>query len=259
MEQSNQENGGVCGLCDKEGVLQDSHLLPKWAYKRVRNADDKGADPINIADGSAHQTSKQITQHLLCAECEGRFSRREDYVARITGWSEGKPSTIYQVPRQDTPHHKLVKLVGELDPERLAYFAASVIWRSHAMNRGNHLGAYAQSFVDFLLERAPFPPHAALSLGILEPADLTQLPQSWVTEPSSTRADAVRVHGFMVCGLIFRCFVGKALTPEMRKVCIGGPNQPKYAIAQPAEQYADFMGAATMAANAVPRGKLARI
>lgn len=247
----------VCALCGKQSILQDSHLLPKWAYKRLQKTDKGRDDPIHVANGSAFYTSDQTKQHLLCEECEQRFSKREDYVSRLTTSGNSGLKILQYVTQLDTPKKVLVELSDEIDAAKLSYFAISIIWRSHVMHRGCHLGSYEPQFRRYLLEEAPFPSFAVLSMGIPEPSSRCENPQNWVTAPSSQRVDALWLHGFMLCGLVFRCFVGRAIKPEMKQICLAGTNPKKYAMIQPADQYGDYQSAFDMLATAKPCGKLA--
>lgn len=246
-----------CALCQKHRNLEDSHLIPKWAYKRLQKADAKKKEPIHVTDGSAFNSSIQTKQYLLCKECEDRFSRREDYVSRLTTAASGKLKIVQYVNRLDTPNKKLVELSDQIDTIQLSYFAASIIWRSHVMDRGCRLGVYSEHFRRYLLEEESFPLCAVLCMGILEPTSNFETPHNWVTEPSSLRAGPLWLHSFMICGLIFRCFVGQALKPETRQVCLARSNQKKYAVLQPAEQFGDFQSALDMLIAAKPRGKIA--
>lgn len=65
------------------------------------------------------------------------------------------------------------------------------------------------------------------------------------------------MHGFLVAGLAFRCFVGAALNPNIKKVCLVRSEQAKYAIMLPADDLYDFQAAMDVGAAAIPRGKVA--
>lgn len=251
----------TCALCKNEADLVDSHLIPRWAYKRVLEADGgEEKAPVLVSAGAACYSNVQTTKHLLCTDCEGRFSKREDYVARLTRINEaGQPRIFDYVKRLDTPTGILAELSNDVDVESIAYFAASIIWRGCAMNLGCVLGPYEIQFRNFLLGVAPFPKDAVLSMGILEQTPNILSPYGWVTEPTSTKAGVLWLHGFMVAGLAFRCFVGKKINPAWRNVCLSGQastTSTYVSLLQP-EQCPDFLAAASMAAGAVPKGKLA--
>lgn len=247
----------ICFLCRQPKTLQDSHLIPQWAYRRLQKTDNGRDDPVRVAGGTACHTSTQITQHLLCKDCEGRFSRREDYVAKLTTLEDGVPTILRYVTRLNTQRGQLAELSTEVDTEQIAYFASSILWRSCVMQRGSQLGPYESQFRSYLLEEAPFPSFAMIGLCILEPSALSDNPHSWITEPASARAGDLRLHGFILCGLAFRFFVGQALTATMKQICIAGPSPKKYVSLIPSDQYGDFLGAFDMLATAKPRGKLA--
>lgn len=251
------DNMSICALCGQPKTLQDSHLIPKWAYRRLQNTEKGRDDPIRVANGTACHTSAQITQHLLCEDCEGRFSRREDYVAKLTTLENGRPNILQYVTRLNTPRGQLAVLSAEIDTAQLAYFAGSILWRSCVMKQGCQLGPYESQFRGYLLEEAPFPFFAMLGLAILEPSSLSDSPHNWVTELASLRAGTLWLHGFMLCGLAFRCFVGQTLKPEMKQVCLAVPSPKKYVSLIPSDQYGDFLGAFDMLTTAKPRGKLA--
>src|SRR5271170_3327145 len=64
---------GTCRLCKTKNVeLQDSHLMASAFYKHILKAD---ATPVSASPTKALQTSKQISDYLLCTVCEGRFNK----------------------------------------------------------------------------------------------------------------------------------------------------------------------------------------
>src|ERR1700710_1869144 len=72
---------GTCGLCRANSVsLQDSHLMPKALYRVLLKASaahgDPNPNPVVWTPGIAMHTSAQVSDYLLCASCEDRFSQR---------------------------------------------------------------------------------------------------------------------------------------------------------------------------------------
>lgn len=258
MDQGKPSNTGICALCKQTRILQNSHLMPKWVYRRLQRTMHGHGDPISVNNGSAVLTSKQVTTYLLCGDCEARFSEREDYLAALTETdATGRPKIVRDVTRLNTPRGVLVELGSAIDTQTLAYFAASVLWRSCAMSLDCRLGPYEQDFRSYLLGNADFPCSAAVGLSIVESSLLTANPENWVTLPSSQHAHSVWLHGFIVCGLAFRCFVGRLLDPQMQKVCLVRASPKKYAAMLPADKLGDFRAAFDALAAATPRGKLA--
>ncbi|WP_139253447.1 hypothetical protein [Burkholderia ubonensis] len=249
-----------CALCGEYKELKDSHLIPQWAYRRLQQSEQGRDDPIRIADGTAVRTSKQVTKHLLCGDCEQRFSKPEDYVARLTEIdAPGKLKILGNITRADPPHSDVAKLATEIDTKTIAYFAASVIWRSCVMDNACKLGKYEPSFRRYLMGETDFPREASLSMLILEPSRLTARPERLVTFPSSLKTPFAWLHGFIICGLAFRCFVGRSLNAQMKTACLAGDGPVKYAYMMRAQEFGDFFEACKTSTAAIPRGKLARV
>ncbi|MDD4881126.1 MAG: hypothetical protein PHX10_06065 [Gallionellaceae bacterium] len=250
---------GTCALCQKNADLQNSHLIPKWAYRRVCNVDTSASKaPVYIADGNAALSNNQTTKYLLCADCEQRFAKSEDYLARLTDSDNGQIKLFRNVTRLDTPKKVLALLNLDEDSDHIAYFAASVMWRGCVMTGGCKLGPYESKFRQYLLGATHFPREASITVGLFEQSPNVDA-RGWVSEPTSTKTGIGWLHGFLLAGLAFRCWVGKAIPQEWQNVSLAGPNPKKYVSIVKPEECADFLAAAEMAGTATPRGKLARL
>src|ERR1017187_6381686 len=66
-----------CRLCLQEASLQQSHLLPKSAYRYLRMVGGRGnPNPTFLSATRLVQTSQQVKDYLLCAKCEDRFNNQ---------------------------------------------------------------------------------------------------------------------------------------------------------------------------------------
>jgi len=66
----------TCALCKRDNQeLQDSHFLPKGVYRVTREEHEANPNPITLNDCGVFQDSKQISDYLLCSECEGRLNQ----------------------------------------------------------------------------------------------------------------------------------------------------------------------------------------
>jgi hypothetical protein len=102
------------------------------------------------------------------------------------------------------------------------YFAASVFWRSAACRRWRggeesvasiSLGAtYQEQFRLYLLDQAPFPANARMSLHVATEGDLDVL--FTLQFPSSGRVNDLHCHDFFINGLLFVLFLGKAVSSQ---------------------------------------------
>lgn len=249
---------GVCALCHKHGDLQNSHLIPAWSYRRICEVDASNPKaPIHISGGTAALTNRQTTKHLLCARCERLFSKSEDHLARLTKPDNDQIMLFKHVTRLDTPRKVLALLNRVEDGDHLAYFAASVVWRASVMTSSCRLGPYESTFRQYLLGEAQFPREASISVALLEKSPTVDA-RGWVSEPSSSRVNIGWLHGFLLAGLAFRCFVGKKIPMEWQKVSLAGANLKKYVSILKHEECADFLAAAELAGTAEPRGKFAK-
>ena len=67
---------GQCKLCLKTGVeLRDSHFLSAGIYRILRDDNEKNPNPWLLTKDAVVQTSSQLKAHLLCHDCEQRFSK----------------------------------------------------------------------------------------------------------------------------------------------------------------------------------------
>ncbi|MCQ3032557.1 hypothetical protein NLO88_18045 [Pseudomonas syringae] len=122
----------VCALCGCEHELQDSHLLPKHFYKYIDMMKRRGTK-VQFKDNKGILTNlrRQITQYLLGAKCEQRFSTRgEDYFSRLIHPKPGEVPAIFR-HLKDLKHSNLYgSEVSNLDAGKLYYFALSIVWRA---------------------------------------------------------------------------------------------------------------------------------
>jgi hypothetical protein len=217
---------GLCGLCQQEGKLQVSHLLPRAAYKPVRGrrAGVEG-DPVAITPKSARITPEQVKTPFLCWPCEQRFcSRGEDPVLPSCAQQDGRFRLREQLQAVTPLHPEGLSMVYDAVPilgqaiDAYLYFAASVFWRSAACRwpTGKEwlpsisLGpTYQEQFRLYLLDRGPFPANARIVLSVATERDLDVL--LTLSFPRTGRLTAVHCHDFFVNGLLFVLFLGKVV------------------------------------------------
>lgn len=250
---------GICVLCNRNGCLRISHLIPAWAYKRILRSDsDNERAPVRIAGGSAVLTNKQITQRLLCTECELRFAKYERHLARLTMPVGDRIKFYEKLTRANVPSGRVAYCNDHGDADLIAYFAASLLWRASVMSAACALGAYQQEFQRYLLGEAQFPGNAVLGVGVFEPSTVRGTDtRRWISAPTRVRTPDGWLHGFLLCGLVFRCFVGGVVPNRLRQVSLAAPNQKRSIMLLSPEECPDFLAAAELAAVAKPRGKLA--
>jgi hypothetical protein len=101
---------GKCHCCFEQKDLQDSHVWPKFAYKRFVANLQKGGQFVDLHKHTL--SSHQYTRNWFCRECEGVLSKTEAYAVQILTKMERDPT-------KDHPYD-----------ERLLPFITSISWRS---------------------------------------------------------------------------------------------------------------------------------
>jgi hypothetical protein len=230
---------GDCRLCGKTNVvLCDSHVMPKWAYRRARDSSNGRAteNPIMILDGIAHQTSQQITEYLLCFACEQRLGRDEKYVAGLACQPDGKlgleglldPVTAVKPRGSRIVSHMQAFQTTGLDCRALARFAASVFWRAHVARRTETSALFlwtpqAEALRRFVVGEKPLPERMCLSMWALTEAGRFETPFSRsFSMPATKKKGHDSHHMFVISGLVFSLSTGAESQPSLCLLC-GSP------------------------------------
>ena len=102
---------GLCSLCGHDRDLQESHIIPKFIGKWLKQTSGTGF--LVNANHASKRVQDLITLRLLCHDCEERFSKFETYFANEIFF----------------PFHKKQAKSFEYDG-RLELFAISLSWRA---------------------------------------------------------------------------------------------------------------------------------
>jgi hypothetical protein len=244
LEKTKVPKIGKCALCHREGQeLQDSHYLPAGVYRVVRNenVEDGNPNPILFHSEAVVQTSKQITDYLLCHDCELRLSRNgEDYFLKYCWRRNG--FRLHAILDAASPSivSGSIKVYSadkfpEIDIRALTYFGASMFWRDsvHHWKSKNYtseqiqLGPYEEQFRTYLLGESDFPEHCVLWISV--PENITPLTALSLTPYGGSNFNGVRLYKLVVLGVGFLLYVGRALTAEHRELCsVRGKGHPIY-------------------------------
>jgi hypothetical protein len=265
---------GTCGLCLSEAELQDSHLLPKALFKIISAAARaEGATnphPVLVTPEIAIQTSAQVTDHFLCADCEDRLNRCGEKWVAANCWHSEDDFPIHAVLNNATPLYVgngirvyAAKNLTGVELQQLIHFAAGVFWRAAARQWSavvGHrpirltLGPYETPLREFVLNGLPFPCDVALIVSVNSSAD--PLRNNVVTAPYlRDNNHGFRQYSFSIPGLTFHLMVGKRIPEDLRQICIVRSAANLIALG-PADSALN--GMAVAAARASPRGNLAR-
>lgn len=218
-------NQGKCKLCKNVGLLKMSHIIPRWANRRVVKLDPKGGpNPVVIKDKIALIAPGQDAEYLLCEECEKLIAKTEKYVASLAIQDDGSFPALHlvQVYCNEDPTFVFGK-IPSIDIDAVLRFAASVIWRASVstMYTKTKLGLYEQLFADYLLGHKSYPSSSRLLVELIRRT--TSIPiDHTIISPESQRDGSFHIHKFGVLGMVFRLYVGNNIPTEIDTFSFSG-------------------------------------
>lgn len=227
---------GTCALCLDEGVgLIESHVLPKWVYKRLREDGQQNPNPIYVRRGQRPRTSsQQIKEPMLCPDCDNRrLGPADNYVSRLAYTKEGAFPLLEKVGaiQHASKDGSMVDL-GILHREKLILFGVSVIWRAHVAThetcRQVSLGPYGDQVRRFIMKAGPFPSRVRLMMLAFPNVQVGDVTMDRMMVPPQMRRDgSMRVHEFHICGLSFHLSVGSVVQDLPRRaMCLFHSERP---------------------------------
>jgi hypothetical protein len=210
--------------------LQNSHLMPASLYKKTRTPAARNPNPTVITGKRTVQTSHQITDYLLCKECELRFSQKgEDYV--MTQVATPREFRLLDTLRSVAPTKTAAGFdwyddatVPGIDRDKLVYFSLSVFWRAAAHRwerRGEDpisidLGLYEEELRKYLNGETSLPVNVVSQLVVCT----DKLSQDLFYPPSKGRKKEDTTYTFQARGLNFFMTVGNRIPGTMRQMCL---------------------------------------
>ncbi|WP_400769488.1 hypothetical protein [Methylosinus sporium] len=112
---------GACAFCGEQKPLMDSHVLPAFVFRWLRNR--SGTGHIRSTENPNRRVQDGLKFRWLCGDCEGRFCRYETAFAAkaFHPWHSGEYRIAYE--------------------EWLLKFCVSVSWRILKYTRGRNKSA----------------------------------------------------------------------------------------------------------------------
>jgi hypothetical protein len=228
---------GQCKLCSERRELRDSHLLPRSLYKTLRAADAPNPNPIFLTSTRAGQTSKQLTDYVLCGRCEGLFNANgESWMMRQIARSEAFPlqEAVKGAPRlyadANFSVHSCVG-VPRIDLSKLVYFALSVFWRASVhtwrvqdTETNIDLGPYTEPIREFLRGTGSFPQNTFLIVTVTPARE----PAYVVIPPVRLLPRDFHLFVFYIPGVQFLLCTGRRVPDHFQDACIH--HSPKHLI-----------------------------
>jgi hypothetical protein len=213
---------GTCALCETKNVeLKSSHIVSKWTYRRLVGYEPAAAKtPVMVADGAAVLTQKQVTEHLLCGECENRLSVPENYASKVGVQADNSFPALDSVKGVQSENGVTLADASALDICALTYFGVSVFWRADVAQIEPivSLGGSREAVRQFLLGRGSFPAAVDLFVTLFKPEKSFPRIDRIVVFPATTSDSGVERHDFTACGMRFTMYAGGEVPASLKGV-----------------------------------------
>jgi len=268
---------GVCRLCRETKELQDSHLLPKALYKQLRRlAKTDGAantNPIVITPAVALQTSKQVSDYLLCTKCEDLLNKGgEKWTVANCWWSDDcfplraalETATPLHVNRKNRIRLYAGAGIVGVNISKLVHFAMGVFWRAAIHHWGPiaghqplklELGPYEEQLRQFVLGECGFPRDVSLAVSVNSETN-PGANENVLFPFLRRRKSGFRQFMFAIPGITFQLFVGKAI-PRVHRVGCTATSKEQF-IYLSADHFA-LVDMEKLRRRAKPKGSIARM
>jgi hypothetical protein len=224
---------GDCGLCQKMGVeLLDSHYVPRSLYKLIRDPRFQNPHPVLIAGGASRISSRQASDYFLCADCEDRFSKRCESWVLANCWRDEKTFKLRDALLESKPlagstadtKIYLGEQIPGVEPDKLAYFGASIFWRGAARAwqidqvRVPRLpfSRYEELFRLFLLDKGPWPEKAVMYIFV--GAGMESMRNNIVLIPAKISTNGSYIYRFRIPGITYLLLLGERFK-KYRSMC----------------------------------------
>lgn len=196
---------GKCRLCLRDGPLVDSHIIPKFHFKPLK--EEEGHFYIVSSDPAKKELKEQkgITEHLLCAKCDNeRLQKNEDHLARV----------IFGGHPLDGKHTGRLLTLGGYDYKKVKNGLLSVLWRMSITTRPYFDGVELGPKHEEVLREALFAdmefPEEQYPILLTAPFFEDQFLGDWMLPPDYARVGGNRVYRCLISGLLFTFFIGSA-------------------------------------------------
>ena len=194
---------GVCRLCLEPAELRKSHIIPKfiWRDSGLVGA-NKNYSVTCVSDPRYSESNRQdgFKEDLLCAECEGKFSRLESYI---------KPKIDGAISRSVSRPQGHFIWTG-WDYAKTKLFQLSLVWRmaisSLPIYSAVELGKHEETIRRMLFKEDPGEPWRYGCASVLLAHHGKPLPDVF-SQPERFRFKRQNGYRFIVAGMLWFMFV----------------------------------------------------
>jgi hypothetical protein len=221
---------GVCKLCLQTKDLANSHFIPSALYKPLHASELPVGEPMMLTHKRIIQSSRQITAHAFCHDCEQMFNRGGE------AWLLDKLATLTNFPLRDmvmrgTPaideqdfKAYCCSQIPTVDFSKIVHLALGIFWKSSVriwnMIDGPaqriSLGPYEERARRYLIGVEPFP----VNMSLITYLDANTPPFLAAIPPRRFQADGFHLFVLYINGLQCSLCVGKGIPYEYRVTCL---------------------------------------
>jgi hypothetical protein len=221
----------ACKLCQLKRQLQESHYIPRFAYKANRARQLKNQNPVVMTRLGIRQDQRQMKDHVLCGDCERRFNEGgERWVLGRIPPDYGEPFVLQDALLNERPLYREPGLalyggarIAAFDVDKLVYFAASIFWRGavHEWKIDDQkapkveLQEKEEPLRVFLLGQGPFPADVWLTTDISPHKPVL----NGFVVPMPMHSGGWHCYWFYICGLGFALHFGNRVPSGIKRMC----------------------------------------
>jgi hypothetical protein len=234
---------GDCGLCHTKGVtLKDSHLIPRALYKLFRDERFPDPSPVLISEGKSLLSNRQAADCFLCDVCEDRFNKYGEAWVLANCWRDEQTFKLRDALLATRPHPKsssdtkifVSAAAPGVEPDKLAYFAASVFWRRAARSweigtlavRRLRFDRYEEAFRLYLLGRARWPRDAVMFINVS--AGMETMRNAVVEFPARISRNGSYIYRLRIPGITFMLMLGSRFRQYVNLCAVHNVERPIY-------------------------------
>ena len=203
----------TCRLCREQADLCNSHIIPEFFYKPIYD-DAHRTGVISSSTLRIPVIQKGLRERLLCASCEARLQKWEDYVARA--WNRGD-----LLPARLPAGTHTTK---ELDYTKLKLCLLSILWRcdaaSHDAFSQVDLGSHEETIRSHLLsgEAPPRDEYAIFGAAIVWPEDRS--PLEMIVSPSLSELEGQPLCHMAFGGISWQFVISHEMPDVLDMTCL---------------------------------------
>jgi hypothetical protein len=207
---------GPCRLCGRTAELVDSHIIPKFFFKKMKRSEDYLL-LVSKEQPRAKRSLTGIYGQFLCLLCENSFSQVDDYASTFFPSVSQQPIALMG----GKPFRKVL----EFDYLRLKKFFISLLWRASVSSRPEYNKITLAQYDDTLrLSLLGLINTASIPLEIcgeqyLPSKKIIGAEQGFLS-PWKGRVDDIPSFTFIFGGFKFVCFLGDEPTPIIKSICL---------------------------------------